>query len=135
MINYSLSRRLGLLHHANTGGKHTFILSTSPLVWIFFFFYSTVVFPPQVAPRLQRIVTCHHYTSQRFISIPLLTCRSHIVETRFLIKWPPGDLSRWKKKTSGTNNYVHSSCLYHIQSAESIDLQPSDWLTLWYCCT
>lgn len=69
MINYSLSRRLGLLHHANTGGKHTFILSTPPLVSIFFFFPSTVVFPLQVAPGLQRIVTCHHFTSLRFISI------------------------------------------------------------------
>lgn len=72
MINRSLSRRLGLLHHANTGGKHTFILSTPPLVSLFFFFFgSTIVFPPQVAPRLWRTVACHRFASQRFIGIPV----------------------------------------------------------------
>lgn len=116
MINYSLSRRLGLLHHANTGGKHTFILSTPPLVSIFFFFFSLhcrLSSSGGARPAAHcdlsslHITEVYQYSGGIELAYPAFPW-VRLAWAWYLIKWPLGDglkvLACEEKKKTLTNS-------------------------------
>lgn len=109
MINYSLSRRLGLLHHANTGGKHTFILSTPPLVCFFFPLHCRLSSSGGARPAAHCDLSSLHITAVYQYSGGIELTYSVFPWVRlawagYLIKWPLGDglkvLACGKKKNS-----------------------------------